>query len=59
MANALQMASIHTELRPTGALLTHRGALTPDTPLIESFSRAVNGPKGLAEELEETLQKTS
>jgi hypothetical protein len=32
MGNALQMASIHTELRPTGALLTHRGALTPDTP---------------------------
>ena len=23
---------VHTELRPTGALLTYRAALTPDTP---------------------------
>jgi hypothetical protein len=32
MGNALQMASIRTELRPTVPLLTDQGALTPDTP---------------------------
>jgi len=53
------MASIHTELRPTGALLADRRALTPDTPpLIDSSSRVVYRPAGSAEELDEIFPKT-
>jgi hypothetical protein len=48
MGNALQMASTHTELRPTGTLLTHRGTLTPATPPPVWSSRAVNGTEGSA-----------
>ena len=59
MGNALQMPSIHTELRPTGALLTDRGPLLLiPFPLIELSSRVVDRPEGSVEQFDKVLSRT-
>jgi hypothetical protein len=59
MRQQLRSACTHTDARTAGPLVIDPGALTPapPSPMIASFSRAVDDPGGSAEEFEKVFWK--